>query len=160
LVDGRFIAINTSLDYPNFVFTPPASPCTPSQSSTPGELELAAGSLKIAGNKVKISMSLRVVKEAKDLGLLTCPSVPPVTWSDNWWIFFFDTHKGLLEGQDFRTFGFKDWKYTAPSSQCGGPSSPQLCDHFGEAAYEFTGEAESTTFNATTHLILVHKPLK
>jgi hypothetical protein len=105
-------------------------------------------------------MSLRVVKEAKDLGILTCPSVPPVTWSDNWWIFFFDTHKGLLEGQDFRTFGFKDWKYTAPSSQCGGPSSPQLCDHFGEAAYEFTGEAESTTFNATTHLILVHKPLK
>lgn len=159
LVDGRFIAINSSLDYPNFTFIPPASPCTISKSTTPGELELADGALKIAGNKVTISTSLRVVKEAKDLGMLTCPHTPtPLEWPDNWWIFFFDTHKGLLEGQDFRTFGFNDWRYTATSSVCSGSASPQTCNHFGEAIYEFSGEAESTTFNATTHLVLVHTP--
>ena len=113
LVNGTFIALNQSLDYLNFVFIPPANPCTPSKSTTPGELEMAAGSLKIAVNKVKISMSLRVVKEAKDIGRLHCPHVPPLEWQDNWWIFFFDTHKDLREGQDVRAFCFNDWKYTA-----------------------------------------------
>jgi hypothetical protein len=160
LANGTFIALNKSLDYLNFVFIPPASPCTPGQSTTPGELEMAAGSLKIAVNQVKISMSLRVVKEAKDMGILHCPHVPPVEWPDNWWIFFFDTHKGLLEGQDFRTFRFNDWKYTANTSQCSEPSLAQACNHVGEAIYEFTGEAEATTYNAATHLILVHTPEK
>jgi hypothetical protein len=155
LADGRFIAANTSLDYLNFVYIPPASPCTTSTSTTPGELEMAAGSLKIAGNKVKITMSLKVVKEAKDLAVTTCPVGAPIESPNSWWIYFFNTHQGLRE-PDLRTFRFNEWKYTAPSSQCSEPASS--CNHFGEATYEFTIEGEATTATAATHLILLHTP--
>ena len=93
------------------------------------------------------------------MAILTCPTpAPSPFYPDNWWIFFFVTHQGLLEGQDKHTFRFDDWHYTANTSQCSGPSAPQPCNHFGEAIYEFEGAAEATIYNATTHLILVHTP--
>lgn len=159
LVDGRYIAINTSLDYLSYVYTLSQS-CGPITTEiTSGMAELAAGSLSIAGNRVRISTTLRVLNQPTDKATLHCPPAPPVVISHGHWVpVFYHVHQDLLQS-DLASFLFREWKYTANMAQCdNAAASSQSCPHFGEAIYQRSLAEGPLTMDTTTFLVLVHTP--
>jgi hypothetical protein len=158
LVNGQYIAINTSLDYLSYVYTLSQS-CGPiSTEVTSGMMEFAAGSLTIAGNQVRISTTLRVVNQPTDRAILHCPPAPIVISQNHWVPVFYHVHQDLLQS-DLASFRFVEWKYTGNSAQCNGSASAsQACPHIGEAIYVRTLTEGAFTFDTTTYLVLVHTP--
>lgn len=159
LVDGRYIAINTSLDYLSYVYNLSQS-CGPVTTEiTSGMAELAAGSLTLVGNRVRISTTLRVLNQPTDKATLHCPPAPPIVISQGHWVpVFYHVHQDLLQS-DLASFLFREWQYTANVAQCDNPaSSSQSCPHFGEAIYQRSLTEGALTMDTTTFLVLVHTP--
>lgn len=146
LLDGHFIAINSSLDYLSYVYAPSASCGAIQPTTTPGELEMDSAALEIAGNKVRVATTLRIVKDPTDFATITCPPAPPlIVGQQHWEKIFYHMHEDLWQKPD-PSFRFTDWKYT------GG-------EHFSEAVYVRTRDEGGATFDSTTYLILVHTPV-
>lgn len=147
LVDGRFIAINSSLDYVSYSYIPSQS-CGPiSIAKTAGELEVDSASLQIAGNKVRVATTLRVSKMPDESATISCPPAPPlVVGEDHWVSVFFNMHEDLWQKPD-PSFRFSEWKYN------GGVN-------FAEAVYVRNNTDSGFTFDTTTYLILVHTPVQ
>ncbi|MFN8459265.1 MAG: hypothetical protein U0401_32210 [Anaerolineae bacterium] len=146
LADGSFIGLNQNLnlEYLSYTYNAPLG-CITTQT-TPGELETAGASLKIAGNKVRISVTLRVAKQPTDQATINCPPAPPISIDQNHWVtVFYHMHDDLWQKPD-PSFRFSNWKYT------GG-------EHFGEAIYDRTSTEQEFTFDTTTYLILIHTPV-
>jgi hypothetical protein len=147
LADGTFIALNNSLNYLSHVFNPSQYCGTITTQKMPGELQMDGGSLKIAGNKVRVSMLLRVSKQPTDSATLSCPPAPPLVLGQQHWVsVFYHLHEDLWQKPD-PVFRFTDWKYN------GG-------ENFAEAIYVRTLTESEFTFDTTTFLVLVHTPQK
>ena len=145
--DGSGVSfINAVLKYPSYEFTPSQS-CGPiTTQTTTGQLAMITGSLQIVGNKVRVSMVLKVAIKPTDMVTITCtPPAPPLILNENHWVdVFYNMHQDLQQA-DVDSFRFNDWKYT------GGT-------HFSEAIYVRTRTESGFTFDSTTFLILVHMP--
>ena len=147
LVDGRFIAINSSLDYVSYSYIPSQSCGAISITKTAGELEMDSASLEITGNKVRIATTLRVAKQPNEYATLTCPPAPPVIVGEKHWVaVFYNMHEDLWQKPD-PSFRFGEWKYN------GGVN-------FAEAIYVRNNTDSGFTFDTTTYLSLVHTPVQ
>lgn len=142
------VGLGAPLAYPKFSYILAGAKCPITTQTTPGQLAAIGGSLKIAGNKVRIVTTIRVSKQPKDKAFLNCP--PPlgsqIVSNGHWVTVFYHLHEDLLQ-DDLASFHFNGWKQT------GG-------EHFGEAIYERTLTEGGFAFNSTTYLILVHTPDK
>lgn len=147
LLDGRFIAINSSLDYLSYAYIPSASCGAIQPSMTPGELELDSAALEITGNKVRVATTLRVAKQPTDSATIICPPAPPLIVGQQHWVsVFYHMHETEWQKPD-PSFRFNDWKYL------GG-------ENFAEAIYVRNSIEGGFTFDTTTYLILVHTPVQ
>ncbi len=147
LLDGRFIAINNSLDYLSYEYVPSASCGAIQPSRTAGELEMDNAALEIVGNRVRVATTLRVAQQPTDFATITCPPAPPLVVGQQHWVsVFYHLHEAEWQKPD-PSFRFSDWKYL------GG-------ENFAETIVVRNITEGGFTFDATTYLILVHTPVK
>ncbi len=136
---------NDTLDYEAYHYTPLVAACPISTETTPGRLMVSDGTLKIAVNKVRVSLDLQVRDQPADRALLNCPSVPPLVLAQNHWVtVFYHLHEGFRPGSDLHSFRF-DWDMAAKYGFSLGRYNTQKA----EAEFAFEGE---------TNVGLIHFP--
>lgn len=107
--DGGFLSSDTNdqLDYDSYQYTAAVSQCTILTQTTPGRLLPSDGWMKIAVNKVRVSLDLQLWEQPTDHAWLNCPPAPPVFLAQNHWVTaFYHLYKTYRPGSDLHSFRF------------------------------------------------------